>query len=76
VEEILAPTPSQAKTFEAVVMCPCLGASVVWEEVLAPTIKDERNLELLMGNFWTWMTLRRLSLTYDWGPVSGTQGVA
>ena len=59
-EEILAPTPSQAKTFEAVVMCPCLGASVVWEEVLAPTIKDEQNLEWLMGNFWTWMMCKAL----------------
>jgi hypothetical protein len=55
-------------------MCPWLGASVMWEEVLAPTIKDEQNLEWLMGNFWTWMMSRRLSLTYDWRPVQVRKG--
>lgn len=71
-EKILAPKPRQRTA--AVVIFPCLVASVVWEEVLAPTVNDEQNLEPLMVSFWTWMMISRLSLTNDRRLVSGTQG--
>ena len=39
----------QTRAYTAVVMCPCLGASVVWEEFLVPK-NDEQSMES-MRNF-------------------------